>query len=86
MGCPYLGCPDCGLFEGPVVELRRWGDDQWGPDAPNIQPPRVSNPDACAECNRIVVEAPSPIKALAGLVINRTHRKHVPERADQLPF
>jgi hypothetical protein len=41
---------------------------------------------ACAECSRVVVEAPSPVRALAWLIRTNAHRLHRPSYADDLTF
>jgi hypothetical protein len=41
---------------------------------------------ACAECSRVVVEAVSPVRALAWLIRTNAHRTHRQSYVDDLPF
>ena len=49
--------------------------------------PRPPGPPTCPECSRTVREAPSPVRALAQLVITNALRDHPQMRlTDSLPF
>lgn len=57
-----------------------------GPTSPLLERGSAGE-QPCAACSRAVIEAPSPVKALARLVATGAHRDHVSARLpDDLPF